>query len=56
MVTTILFAAITALVMCFLASLVEDFILPHRARKPEKHLNPARVVSNSTSEKSDATQ
>ena len=43
MITTILFAAITALVMCFVASLVEDFILPHRARKPKEHLNPKRA-------------
>gem|GEM_PF-5395836 len=50
MVTTILFAAITALVMCFLVSLVEDFVLPHRARKPEKHWNPARVIGGKSEE------
>lgn len=39
MVTSILFAAITALVMCFVASLIEDLSLPHHRRKPGKYTN-----------------
>ena len=31
MLTTILVAAITALIMCFVVSLIEDFVLPRRS-------------------------
>lgn len=39
----IMFAATTALIMCFVASLVEDFVLPYRSRKPREHWNPIRA-------------
>ena len=39
MVTTVLVAGLTALILCFFASLVEDFVLP-RQRRSAKLLRP----------------
>ena len=33
MISTVLWASITALIMCFVASVVEDFLIPRRRNK-----------------------
>ncbi len=47
MTKLLLFAALVALVMCLVVSLIEDFVLPYRARKPRQHWNPVRAFFES---------